>query len=142
MIPNNKFLTFPDKSKEWRIYLPLCICPIWRLLQLLFVDSSGFRVPFWSRHFRCFDLADPKTPRTSDSRRSFCQSVTLLSIGPKFYFRFELPRNRHCRCAAKRLWNRLCEKFISGSAAWFFVFILKLIFTPIFGIEIHEKSET
>ena len=28
---------------------------------------------------------------------------------------------------------------ISGSAAWFFVIILKLILTPIFEIKIHEK---
>ena len=29
---------------------------------------------------------------------------------------------------------------ISGSAAWFFIIILKLIFTPIFEIKVHEKN--
>ena len=29
---------------------------------------------------------------------------------------------------------------ISGSAAWFFVSILRFIFTPIFGIKIYEKK--
>ena len=29
---------------------------------------------------------------------------------------------------------------ISGPAAWFFVIILKLIFTPIFEIKVHEKK--
>ena len=29
---------------------------------------------------------------------------------------------------------------ISGSAAWFFVIILKFIFTPIFEIKVHEKK--
>ena len=29
---------------------------------------------------------------------------------------------------------------ISLSAAWFFVFILKFIFTPIFDIKIYEKN--
>ena len=29
---------------------------------------------------------------------------------------------------------------ISGPAAWFFVIILKLIFTPIFEIKIYEKK--
>ena len=29
---------------------------------------------------------------------------------------------------------------ISGSAAWFFIIILKFIFTPIFEIKIYEKN--
>ena len=32
------------------------------------------------------------------------------------------------------------RKPISGSAAWFFVIILKIIFKPIFEIEIHGKK--
>ena len=32
------------------------------------------------------------------------------------------------------------RNFISGSAAWFFLIILKFIFTPIFEIKIHEKN--
>ena len=63
------------------------------------------------------------------------------------YLEFQTPFNKifHSQAVGMDSWVQSALKSIlkgdpiSESAAWFFVFILKFIFTSIFEIKIHEK---